>query len=154
MGIKKRIIRGEGEMEALAQEVADKVMPGDVLLLYGDLGAGKTTFTKSLANFWGVKDMVTSPSFTIVSEYAAAERNGIETLIHADLYRLGAGAESDPSVADVLERAAKLKGVTVIEWADRLTIAVSNSWQLYFDYGEEDEERIVRGFEKGRRKEL
>lgn len=154
MGVEERIVRGVGEMDSYAKEVAEKVKAGDVLLLYGDLGAGKTTFVQALARELGVDERVTSPTFTVVSEYEVAGENDIDVLWHVDLYRLDDRAERDPAVADVLERAATLNGVTVIEWADRLTKPVGRSWQLCFSYGEKNEERIVSGFEKGRLNEL
>jgi tRNA threonylcarbamoyladenosine biosynthesis protein TsaE len=108
------ITHSEAETAAVGQEVAAALSSGDVVLLYGDLGAGKTAFVKGLAEGLGVeRDDVNSPTFTIVQEY----RGGRLPLFHVDLYRL-----SDPREIDDLgleEIAAD--GVMAIEWADKLT---------------------------------
>lgn len=92
-----------------AKTVADTLSSGDILLLNGELGAGKTTFTKGLAKALGVKDTVTSPTFTIMSSY----EGGRVTLYHFDMYRITSGDElyelgfDDYIFGD---------GVSVIEW--------------------------------------
>ena len=105
--------RSESETSTVGRELAPTLMPGSVVLLFGDLGAGKTAFVRGLAEGLGVdRDEVSSPTFTLVQEY----RGGRLTLFHADLYRL-----SDPREIDDLgldEIAAE--GVLAIEWAERL----------------------------------
>lgn len=103
----------EAETRAFAARFASTLKPGDVLLLSGDLGAGKTAFTRGLAEGLGIdSDEVTSPTFTLVHEY----RGGRLPLIHVDLYRLDRADLDeiglDQDLAD--------KGVVAVEWPERL----------------------------------
>src|SRR4051794_39788559 len=84
------------ETEALAAELAERLTPGDVVLVSGDLGAGKTTFVRGAAHALGVEGPVTSPTFTIGQVYAA---EGIE-VAHLDLFRLDTLAGEDPALLD------------------------------------------------------
>lgn len=95
----------------LGMKIGTQLRGGEVFELVGDVGAGKTTFTKGLANGLGVKDEVQSPSFTISRVYDA--RDDLQ-LVHYDFYRL-----SDPGImaAEVSEMVHDPKTVTVIEWA-------------------------------------
>jgi tRNA threonylcarbamoyladenosine biosynthesis protein TsaE len=98
----------------LAAALAAVLDSGDLLLLVGDLGTGKTTFTQGLAGGLGVTDPVTSPTFTLVRGYAC--RSGsIRTLLHADLYRL----DRLQDVVDLgLGEMVEDDSVAVIEWGD------------------------------------
>lgn len=95
---------------ALAGRLAPLLRPGDVLVLAGGLGAGKTLFTTGLAAGLGVEELVASPSFVLMREY----RSGFMPLIHVDVYRLGSLNEFED--LDVLDTAAD--GVLVVEWGD------------------------------------
>ena len=107
-----RLSTSEEETQAVAVELAATLKPGDVLLLAGDLGAGKTTFVRGLAAGLGIDPReVSSPTFTLVHEY----RGGRLTLYHADLYRL------DKAAADELGLEETTAGVLAIEWPDRLS---------------------------------
>ncbi len=103
--------RSVSETVNIGARLASYLKRGDVVLLYGDLGAGKTHFTKGIAAGLGIDGYVVSPTFTIVNEY----RSGSLPLFHMDVYRL---AEFDELIEigffDYLA-----EGVTVIEWADR-----------------------------------
>ena len=81
--IYERTINSEQETEMLALQIADQLKPADVLTLEGDLGAGKTTFTKSVAKGLGITRNVNSPTFTILKQY-----EGRLPLNHLDVYRL------------------------------------------------------------------
>lgn len=98
--------------QALAAQLAAVARPGDRLALLGELGAGKTQFAKGFARGLGVAEVVNSPSFTLMAEYA-----GRLPLFHIDLFRL-AGAEEALAGGLLDERQAE--GVTLIEWAERL----------------------------------
>lgn len=138
------------EMYRLAGEVAKEIAGGEVLCLEGELGAGKTTFVQGLAGALGIIEKVTSPSFTVVSEYQASAERGLK-LVHVDLYRLPEkGAEQEAAVRDVLEQANQESRVTAIEWADRLdagaiagAVALDKIWRIKFAHGKNLEERIV-----------
>lgn len=108
------VTASEEETRAIAHEFAATLKSGDVLLLAGDLGAGKTTFVKGLAAGLGIDPAeVSSPTFTLLHEY----RGGRLTLYHADLYRLDKTATEDLG----LEETGVRDGVLAIEWPDRLT---------------------------------
>ena len=101
------------ETENIAFEIAKKLVGGEVITLDGDLGAGKTAFTRGLAKGLGITDSVSSPTFTIVNEY----RNGNVPLLHFDVYRLDSSDEMyDIGWEDYLSQGA----VIVIEWATNI----------------------------------
>lgn len=103
---KEIIINGLEEMEIFAEKVGKEAFPGFLLCLEGDLGAGKTTFTKYFGKQIGVEDVINSPTFTIMKIY-----DGNYELFHMDVYRLqGIGADYD------LEEYIYGDGVCVIEW--------------------------------------
>ena len=103
----------EDETAAVGRDLAATLSAGSVLLLFGDLGAGKTAFVRGLAEGLGVhRDEVSSPTFTLVQEY----RGGRLPLFHADLYRLDDAREIEDLGLD--EIAAD--GVLAIEWAEKL----------------------------------
>src|SRR5476649_513079 len=105
--------RSEEETATVGRELAVTLSAGDVLLLYGDLGAGKTAFVRGLAEGLGVsRDEVSSPTFTLIQEY----RGGRLTLFHVDLYRIDDPREFDELGLDEIA----LDGVLAIEWADKL----------------------------------
>jgi tRNA threonylcarbamoyladenosine biosynthesis protein TsaE len=109
------ITNSESETAAIGRVLAATLSAGDVVLLFGDLGAGKTAFVRGLAEGLGVpRDEVSSPTFTLVQEY----RGGRLPLFHVDLYRL-----NDPREVDDLglEEIAE-EGVLAIEWADKLPV--------------------------------
>lgn len=95
------------ETQRLAERLGERLQPGDVLTLEGDLGAGKTTFTKGLGKGLGVKRTINSPTFTIMKEY-----QGRIPFYHMDVYRL---EESDEDLG--FEEYFEGDGVTVVEWA-------------------------------------
>ena len=102
----------ENETEALGFRLAEKLNPGALVALRGGLGAGKTAFTRGLALGLGITARVTSPTFTIVNEYA-----GNTPLFHFDLYRLSAADDLDAiGFYEYLDRG----GVCVIEWSELL----------------------------------
>ena len=110
----KLITRSTEETYALAQKIAQELNGGEVILLNGTLGAGKTTFTKGLALGLGVKKTVVSPTFTIIKEYEGEKLH----LYHIDMYRL----EDDDELEELgVEELYREDSVVVIEW-NRATI--------------------------------
>jgi tRNA threonylcarbamoyladenosine biosynthesis protein TsaE len=106
----------ESETRAIAARFASQLKAGDVLLLSGDLGAGKTAFTRGLAEGLGIDpDEVTSPTFTLVHEY----RGGRLPLVHVDLYRLERANLEEIGLDEDLAA----QGVIAIEWPERLSRA-------------------------------
>lgn len=107
----ERIINSEIEMKQLGEEIGHSLKGGEVLELIGDVGAGKTTFTKGLAKSLGVAETVQSPSFTISRVYEAGDL----TLSHYDFYRLNDAGIMAMEIASAVEDA---HNITVVEWAE------------------------------------
>lgn len=107
-------VRDLGEMEAFAARLAAVLRAGDLLILTGSLGAGKTTFTQSLGAALGVKGRITSPTFVIAREHAA--KSGAPGLVHVDAYRL----EGQVELADLDLDSELDESITVIEWGHGL----------------------------------
>jgi tRNA threonylcarbamoyladenosine biosynthesis protein TsaE len=105
------------ETHAIAAALAGLCRPGDLIVLSGEMGAGKTAFAKGFGAALGVIEPITSPTFTLVHTYeiAADLGRGAKALHHADLYRLDRTAE----VADLaLEELAEYQGIVLVEWGD------------------------------------
>ena len=105
------------ETERLGREFAGRVRPGTVLAFTGDLGAGKTTFTRGLARGLGITAPVTSPTYTIVNEY----ERGNPPLIHFDMYRLGS---SDELFEIGWEDYLRQNAVFAVEWSENIADAL------------------------------
>ena len=103
------------ETRGVARALAGLCRPGDVLLLIGDLGAGKTTFAQGFGAGLGVEEVVTSPTFTLVRQYPVVRETAITTLLHADMYRLDHIHEIvDLGLGELVEDGA----VALVEWGD------------------------------------
>ena len=127
------------ETFALGKQLGEQLSGGEILLLDGPLGAGKTVFVKGLASALGVEsEEVTSPSFTLVNPYA-----GRLPLFHIDLYRLDEGAAAANAV-DLEELLSDERAVVVIEWAARLGPypLPANVWRIKIA-GDGDEPRTI-----------
>ena len=132
---------GPDDTEALGGRLASSLRPGDVVVLAGGLGSGKTLFTKGVATGLGVEEAVVSPSFVLVREY----RTGFMPVIHVDVYRLGSINEFDD--LDVLEMSQE--GVLVIEWGEAVESALpEDHLRIEFDV-EEDGSRTLRFLDEG-----
>lgn len=125
------------QTELLGKKLAARLNPGDVIAYYGDLGAGKTAFTRGLAAGLGVTECVTSPTYTIVNEYLS----GRMPLFHFDMYRLSSSEELfDIGWEDYLERG----GVCVVEWSENVADALpQDAVVVTIARGEGDNERII-----------
>jgi tRNA threonylcarbamoyladenosine biosynthesis protein TsaE len=118
---------------ALAAALAPLARAGDVIVLSGEMGAGKTAFAQAFATALGVDEPVTSPTFTLVNSYGA----GRLTLYHADLYRLERMAEvTDLALGELVET----DGVLLVEWGDVAAGALGDHLELHLDMVAEDVE--------------
>lgn len=134
---------------ALAGAIARLLRAGDVVLLVGELGAGKTTFVKGLARAMGITETVTSPTFTLVRSYptdetavsSSAESRRVKSLVHADLFRLDRLREVvDLAIPEMLEEDA----VAVVEWGDvAVPVLGREALLVTLALGESAEERSV-----------
>ena len=124
------------ETEALGAKLAQKLTPGTVIAYLGDLGAGKTAFTRGLARGLGFTDLVTSPTYTIVNEYLG----GRLPLFHFDMYRLASADDLwDIGWDDYLERG----GVCAVEWSENVSDALEDPITVNIEKLGEDSRRIT-----------
>ncbi len=113
--------------------------PGDVVLLVGDLGAGKTTFTKAAAVALGVDEVVTSPTFTIAHTYETRAGSAIRSLMHLDAYRLRGADDLDAvGLFDALDDGA----VALIEWGDIVAAAFDDALVIELGIVDDDTRSI------------
>lgn len=117
-----KLSHSEEETKGLGREIGKKLKSGDIVALFGELGAGKTTFIKGICQYFGIIKKVKSPSFTVVREYNALSKNEDKGLpikiFHIDLYRI-----HDPSsilLQEAYEFLILRTGICLIEWADRI----------------------------------
>jgi tRNA threonylcarbamoyladenosine biosynthesis protein TsaE len=124
------------DTKALAAALAELARPGDLLLLAGDLGAGKTAFTQGYGAALGIDDLITSPTFTLVNSY-----EGRLELNHIDVYRLEALAEVvELGVPEMLDEG----GVAVVEWGDVVAPALPADYlEIRFGFTDDDDERVL-----------
>ena len=129
------------ETEALGAALAKRLLPGTVIAYRGDLGAGKTAFTRGLARGLGVGEPVTSPTYTIVNEYTG----GRIPLFHFDMYRLGSSEELfDIGWEDYLERG----GVCAVEWSENVWDALEEPIVItVYRLGEDTRKIVIEGGE-------
>ena len=124
------------ETEALGERLAQPLTGGEVVAYFGELGAGKTAFTRGLARGLGISMRVTSPTYTIVNEYSG----GRLPLFHFDMYRLGSSeALFDIGWEDYLARG----GVVAVEWSENVTDALDGAITVRIEKTAADERRIT-----------
>ena len=129
------ITNSPSETEAVGAALARVLEPGTVIAYRGDLGAGKTAFTRGLARGLGVKEAVTSPTYTIVNEYLG----GRMPLFHFDMYRLGSEDELfDIGWEDYLDRS----GVCAVEWSENVWGAMEDAIVVTITQISEDTRKI------------
>ena len=136
------ITNSPAETEAIGAALSKILTPGTVIAYRGDLGAGKTAFTRGLARGLGVNDPVTSPTYTIVNEYLG----GRMPLFHFDMYRLHSADDLwDIGWEDYLERG----GICAVEWSENVTDAMEDAITVTIEKLGEDTRRItIEGGEK------
>lgn len=110
--MKEYISKSESETEEIAYEFAKSLNNNSVVVLDGDLGAGKTKFVYGLAKYFNISNLVCSPTFTIVNEYPVSSSKNVNTIYHFDVYRLSGSDDFIDSIGtDYFE-----KGMCIIEW--------------------------------------
>lgn len=121
----------------LAAAVAGLVRPGDIVVLAGDLGAGKTAFVQGFGRALGVTDRITSPTFTLVHEY-----DGRLPIHHLDVYRLEQISETlDLDLPEMLDAG----GVVLIEWGDAILPVLPHEYlEVRITFGDGDDDRLLR----------
>ena len=133
----------EQETERLGERLGTRLSTGTVIAYDGDLGAGKTAFTRGLARGLGITDRVTSPTYTIVNEY-----EGRIPLFHFDMYRLSSSEELfDIGWEDYLERG----GILAVEWSERVSDALEDALHIRIAKDPEQESGRVITIEGGER---
>jgi len=124
------------ETESIGEQLASRLPPGTVIAFLGDLGAGKTAFTRGLARGLGAADRVTSPTYTIVNEYLG----GKMPLFHFDMYRLGSSDELfDIGWEDYLERG----GICAVEWSENVSDAMEGALTVRIEKTGENSRKIT-----------
>ncbi len=123
------------ETEALGAALGRILQPGTVIAYLGDLGAGKTAFTRGLAKGLGAQELVTSPTYTIVNEYLS----GRLPLFHFDMYRLASSDDLwDIGWEDSLDRG----GICAVEWSENVANALEDAITVHIEKMDEDKRKI------------
>jgi len=142
-----RKVHGPEGTAQLAEEASCLLGGGEIILLYGKLGAGKTCFTQGLCRGLAVDQGVVSPTFTLVNTYS-----GRLLVHHLDFYRIEPGADlTDIGIPDILDQVSDGNAVVVVEWPDLLIPELGEDFprlELLATQGSEDQDRIwhLRGF--------
>jgi tRNA threonylcarbamoyladenosine biosynthesis protein TsaE len=126
------------ETKELAKQIATTVAAGDIIALYGDLGSGKTTFTRYLVEALGIKDRVQSPTFIVHRIYKS---NGLK-VNHFDLYRL----TTKEDILDMgFEETLKEAAITLVEWPQLIEdyFPKEKTKKMYFEYVDEDKRKVT-----------
>jgi len=133
------ISNSENDTKAIAKKLASKLKTGDVIVLSGDLGSGKTKFTEGFLAFWNLENEISSPTFTIVNEYNSPEFN----INHFDVYRL---SDIDEFYAmggmEYFEN-----GISIIEWGEMIEDILPPHIKIVFEKDEENEDKRTLNIE-------
>ena len=123
-----------GQTHARGIALARELPKGSVLLLSGELGAGKTSLVQGLAAGLGITEAVTSPTFALAQHYSRPDAPQQVVLVHLDLYRLELPEAADELFAQEEELAAESGALLAVEWPQRLSFTPSQAWQLQLLY--------------------
>jgi tRNA threonylcarbamoyladenosine biosynthesis protein TsaE len=138
-------VRSVADTHAVASALAQLARTGDVIILAGEMGSGKTAFAQGFADALGVDEPVTSPTFTLVHTYDSGRVN----LHHADLYRLDRMSEvADLALAELVEG----DGILLVEWGDVAASMLGDHLELRLQHDDDDENArriVVRGVGRG-----
>lgn len=136
-----RTLHSETDALAFGRQLAAQLAPPAVIELVGDVGAGKTTLTRGLAEGLGITEPVTSPSFTISKQYAFTLPDSTGLLIHYDFYRL-----PDPGLMseDLAESLSNPHSITVVEWADSVSdLLPENRCKFYISLNDDGSRTVT-----------
>ncbi|MGQ9819487.1 MAG: tRNA (adenosine(37)-N6)-threonylcarbamoyltransferase complex ATPase subunit type 1 TsaE [Candidatus Kapaibacteriales bacterium] len=138
----KNLTHNEEETYKFAMEFAKLLVPGDIVTLTGDLGAGKTVFVRGICNFFEVKELVTSPTFTIMNQYIGIYKKNEFFIFHIDIYRIKRLEElAEIGFNECLEDPASIK---LIEWAEKANLLIPKPYyKVLFENEELDDNRII-----------
>jgi tRNA threonylcarbamoyladenosine biosynthesis protein TsaE len=136
----KIVTKNSEETKKVGQDLAEKIENGTTILLYGELGAGKTTFVQGFAKGLGIKDRILSPTF-VLQRIHDVEKGKIKRLNHLDLYRIETPIEiKNLGVEELFDEP---ESITLIEWADRLlNFKPKNGYKINFKNLEDTEREI------------
>ena len=133
------------ETQTFAEQFASRLKGGDIILLYGNLGAGKTTFVQGLAKGVGITHRIISPTFIVLRTYEISVKRkalSVKYFYHVDLYRL----EKEKEIEDIglIDLMGKPDNIVIIEWPEKLgTLLPKNAWKISFETKRENE-RLIR----------
>ena len=138
------ILKNLSSMKKFAKKISKNVQGGDVVLLIGDLGVGKTTFTKFFAEYLGVKDAVSSPTFTILKEYQGKKYK----LYHFDMYRIEDESECEEfGFNDYINNTPK-DAIVLVEWPEKVTTYLTGNYKrININYLDETKREVFTTFE-------
>ena len=138
----KYFTKSEQELIDLGKQIAKDFKGGDIVLLYGDLGAGKTTMTKGIASHFGIDDVV-SPTFTLLQTYEVKSKNSeLRTLVHIDTYRLE--NEEDLVEIGVEDYLGEKNTICVIEWPEKIEGLLKDKQTIKIKIEHDGDGRIVK----------
>lgn len=147
MDIEKKITNSANETFEVGKTFANKLQQGDVVAFYGDLGAGKTEFIKGICSAFGVRELVNSPTFTIINQYVGTKNSEPLSILHIDLYRINQPKELDEiGFSECLETKSSL---VLIEWAENAANKLYNlNYKVKFllDDEKENHREIIISF--------
>ncbi len=133
-------------MRDLGARLAARLQVGDIIVLKGNLGAGKTALTQGIGKYWGITD-ITSPTFVI-----SRTHKGKIPLIHVDAYRLLGSTKQDFEIDDLDLDTAREGAITVIEWGENVASRLQEDYLLVtIEFGEGEDDRIVEFTGHGKR---
>jgi tRNA threonylcarbamoyladenosine biosynthesis protein TsaE len=139
--VRRITVEDEAGLGRLGRRLAEVAVPGDAILLIGDLGAGKTSFARAFIQAHGVEDEIPSPTFSLVQTYeTGGDDTAPRSIWHFDLYRL----EGESDLYELGIEDAFDEGITLIEWPDRLgRLTPSDRLEIEITFGKHETERTI-----------
>jgi tRNA threonylcarbamoyladenosine biosynthesis protein TsaE len=125
---KKYVTKSDEETQHLGEDFSSSLTVGDVVLLYGNLGYGKTTFIKGLVKGLGGRRRVVSPTFVVMRTYVLENKKGIKRIYHADLYRIENSEKLSGIGLD--EKISDPEAIVVIEWPEAIEKLPGKRWEV------------------------